>query len=516
MTELYNRILERQIAKHLDAEKSKGLENFLEAVSKSYSHFDNDRILIERAMDLSSRELTDANQQLKDNSSKNDLIIKALKETVLALQPTHSPFSSSETNELNDALMLVEFVRTQAELRKKAEGDLILAKQKAEEANQSKSRFLANMSHEIRTPLNAILGFTEILLSHPKNDEQKDLLDIIHSSGDSLLKLLNDILDLAKIEQGRLELENLHFNLRDAMTSGLTPYRVKTNMKNLEFSISFDAALPEQVVGDPHRIRQAVVNLVGNALKFTSIGFIRVHFELAKPLTPGAKTFMLNIKVSDSGIGVKKEHHELIFQDFSQADEATNRLYGGTGLGLNIVKQLAGLMHGSISVESPNPRDKGLPGYDGSLFNFQVQLGLPAIEFLSEQEESARAKLQFDKKLKVLIAEDNYLNQKLIVSFLKSMNCDVTVAGDGAEALKYYSGEAQYDLILMDAQMPVMNGFEATMAIRRTGSKIPIIGVTANVFKDDIESCLRAGMNSHLGKPFSKRALYNAMVSCLS
>lgn len=518
MNKRYNRILERQLSKYIDPAKIGEMENFLEAVSNSYDYFDNDRILIERSMDISGQELTFLNQQLRENAEQNEQIIDALRNMIITFKTDDEKLNHIKHAEMTDALLLIDFVKAQAELLKSTEENLQLAKTKAEEANQSKSRFLANMSHEIRTPLNAILGFTEYLLADSKNEEQRDLLSVIHNSGETLLKLINDILDLAKIEQRKIDIEKINFNLREMMISGLNPYKIKTNQKNLDFVISFDPEIPEYVNGDPHRIRQAVVNLVSNSIKFTSIGFINIHFELADKSCADPNKFYLQILVSDSGIGVKKEQQEFIFNDFAQADETTTRLYGGTGLGLNIVRQFAQLMNGSVWVESPNPRNKTISSFEGSLFFLELELEIAMPEKENAPIEYLPKRLIFDDPVYVLVAEDNLINQKLIGSLLESMNCKVILSENGAEALKIYNEGKKIDIILMDAQMPVMNGYEATSAIRKLGSKIPIIGVSANVFKDDIEQCYNAGMNAHLGKPYTRNQLYdviaNGIFSC--
>lgn len=381
----------------------------------------------------------------------------------------------------------------------------------AENASKIKSGFLANMSHEIRTPLNGIIGFADLLLKYDLKPEQLKYLELIRSSSDTLLKLLSDILDISKIEQGKLNIEHIVFNFQDVIHSTLLPYQFRANEKGLQFMLSFDPRIPNYICSDPTRIKQLIVNLVSNSLKFTDSGGIIIAFEADHIPTLDGESFYINGYVADTGIGVPYEKQKLIFDTFTQADGSFTRKFGGSGLGLSIVKQLLKLMQGEIELESPSPIDTFKQDSLGACFKFKfkVEAKLNYNEAVKIQL-NGKHKLRFDDGLEVLLVEDNQINQMLASAVLENFGARVTTADDGLQGFEM-AKKGDFDLILMDVQMPVMNGYEATAAIRNYGIKVPIIGLTANVYQEDIEKCIDAGMNSHVGKPFTEQDLFTEM-----
>jgi signal transduction histidine kinase/ligand-binding sensor domain-containing protein/CheY-like chemotaxis protein len=409
-------------------------------------------------------------------------------------------------------IQLEEKVRSRTSDLEKATEEAKAAKDAAEKASRSKSGFLANMSHEIRTPLNGILGFTDLLIRNNKNENDTKYLELIRSSGDTLLHLLSDILDLNKIEQGKLTIENIRFNFIETIKQTLIPYQYRAKEKGLQFSMNFDSRIPENILGDPTRLKQLVINLVSNSIKFTDSGGIEVNFETETDPSGTQDFFFISGSVIDTGIGVEKDKQELIFDSFTQADGTFTRKYGGSGLGLSIVKQLLRLMKGSIELISPAPVKPFPSSTPGAVFKFRFKV---KAEFPDETIDLIEApkKVQlyrFSEKYRILIVEDNKINQLLASTILENFGLIVETADDGQQGVEKIK-EADFDLILMDVQMPIMNGYESTAAIRALGMNIPIIGLTANVYKEDIEKCLESGMNAHLGKPFTENEIFELL-----
>jgi PAS domain S-box-containing protein len=398
--------------------------------------------------------------------------------------------------ELTEAIVFAELATGLAEeAKKKAERAAYIA----EDAVKAKQQFLSNMSHEIRTPMNAIIGFTKVLLKTDLSSKQKEYLTAIKLSGDALIVLINDILDLAKVDAGKMTFEQMPFKMELSIAAMLHMFEPKIQEKNLELVKEYDDRIPEVLLGDPVRLHQIILNLVSNAVKFTAKGKISVSVHL---LYEDDEKVTIEFAVTDTGIGIAENKLEKIFEKFQQASSRTSRLYGGTGLGLSIVKQLVEPQGGSIRVKSKIG--------EGSVFSFILNFQKTNAEVKAETEM-----LEVDteaKNIKVLVVEDIALNQLLMKTLLDDFGFDQDIAANGKIAIEKLKTKS-YDIILMDLQMPEMNGFDATEYIRKTmKSKIPIIALTADVTTVDLAKCKAVGMNDYIAKPVDERLLYNKMI----
>jgi signal transduction histidine kinase/ActR/RegA family two-component response regulator len=392
------------------------------------------------------------------------------------------------------AFWIARLLRRRREILEQLKGALTAA----DAASQAKTSFLANMSHEIRTPMNGILGMTELLLQTPLEARQRELAAAAYASGQTMLRVLNDVLDVSKIEAGKVELELVDFDLAALLDDELALFRATATAAGTTLEGEFDPALPTRVRGDPTRLRQVLTNLLNNALKFTERGG-QVRLS-AWRLGGDVATHRLAFEVRDNGIGISKAAQRRLFEPFTQADESTTRRFGGTGLGLAISRELVTLMGGKLSVESA-------PGAGST---FRIELTLAAAQSVQEADSPAPATGTEDGRLAglhLLVAEDNPVNLQVVVAMLEGLGARVDCAFDGAQAVAQCRN-GHFDALLLDIQMPGMDGYEAARQIRAEGARrLPIIAVTANAMATDRDLALAAGMNDHLPKPLTRDAL---------
>jgi PAS domain S-box-containing protein len=395
-----------------------------------------------------------------------------------------------------------EHAELATKIAEEAQNTAELAAKIAEDAVKSKQQFLSNMSHEIRTPMNAIIGFTKVLLKTKLTEKQKEYLTAIKLSGDSLTVLINDILDLAKVDAGKMIFEQMPFKMASSISAMIHVFETKIKEKNLRLIKKYDKNIPKILAGDHVRLHQIILNLVSNAVKFTTEGKITISVRLLKEDKDKA---IIEFAVADTGIGIAEDKIEHIFDNFQQATDETSRLYGGTGLGLAIAKHLVEAQGGTITVQSKID--------EGSIFTFI----LPFLKTKAEErQETEIRELDVEiKNIKVLVVEDVALNQLLMKTILDDFGFAHDIAANGKIAIKKLR-EKPYDIILMDLQMPEMNGFQATEYIRNTmNSQIPIIALTADVTTVDLQKCKTAGMTDYISKPVDENLLYNKIIDLL-
>jgi PAS domain S-box-containing protein len=396
----------------------------------------------------------------------------------------------------NDKFVLNSFLNISAQ--KETERQLRIAKKQAEESNLLKETFLANMSHEIRTPMNAIIGFTDLLVQCGLKNNEREYVDTIKKAGKTLLSIIDDILDSSKIEAGLTVFEEHPLSVMEIFTSLQAMLAEKAKEKNLSLSFTCSPGVPNLLLGDVTRLTQVIINLTGNALKFTQHGSVEVNAEV---LTEDESTCTLGFSVKDTGIGIQPEMLQYIFERFKQSEAHTTRKYGGTGLGLSISKQLVELQGGKISVSSE-------PG-KGSVFMFNLPFKKTGDTYqVFEKEEEKYFDMKAISKLKILLAEDNMVNIALITHLFKEGGIRVDIAKNGRIAIDMIR-EKEYDLVLMDMEMPEMSGYQATRMLRQEmKNNIPILAMTAHAMAGEREKCLRLGMNDYISKPINANLLF--------
>ena len=384
---------------------------------------------------------------------------------------------------------------------KEAENELRKAKKLAEESSELKEMFLANMSHEIRTPMNAVIGFTDLLLKRNLNEEEMGYVRIIKTSGENLLRIINDVLDISKIESGLMTFEIHPIAINALFSSIKVMFAQKAREKNIELTFDDDSNIPASIMGDPTRLTQIIMNLVGNAIKFTQDGSVTVS---AKLVAREEGHIQLEFSVKDTGIGIPPEKLDTIFERFTQAEKHTTRKFGGTGLGLNIVKQLVELQGGTISVNSR----EGI----GSEFKFLLSFSTTAEIASVKPQKYEECDIERLKQLKILLVEDSPINVKFISALFDTHGMAVDHAGNGKAAIEKMA-EVNYDIILMDIEMPEMNGYETTTYIRSVlENPVPIIAMTAHTMAGESEKCLQMGMNGYLSKPIREDLLFRTLI----
>lgn len=606
----YHRLLERQLKKFFPGypEVPSQWEEFLNAVSNSYAHSDNDRVLMETAMRESSDELIAKKEAVNQMLERQSHVLETLKEAAATLFPERNSLENDDLLQLADVVQeeiekrqiaetqraqsdqrlidIIEslnlgmarydingklthveprfaelFGRDESELiglsasdissqssksedsiirffltnnvfespyirpsgeeiwllcttaplfdaagtteggvivvfditeRKKLEQEMLEARKSAEAGLELRKTILANVSHELRTPVNAIVGMSALLASTELNNQQKEYLKTMRFSSDGLLVLIDDLLDVSRIEAGKVELEEIEFSLRDNFSELTKSLRVRAEEKGLLFDWKLDEGLSSRLMGDVHRLNQIITNLIGNAIKFTPSGSVRLEIEKMGETNDAQE---VRFSVIDTGIGIAAERQAAVFQAFAQEDSSTTRKYGGTGLGLSISKRIVEMMGGQLVLTS----EKNV----GTTFSFRVKLKKVGTE--------VQVKKEFNPDLKgswILLVEDNKVNQFLANALLVSWKAQVDISEDGQDAIDKMKVK-EYDLVLMDLQMPFMDGFEATEHIREVlKSNVPIIGLSANALNGERERSLDRGMNDYVSKPFQPEILY--------
>ena len=484
----FHKLLNRQLKKFSTPEldSNENFVRFIDAVNSSYESFDRDKELTDHAFIVSQKEFDEINGQLKDEVELKKFSIKRLKATLNDIKVENGdPFVGND----DDLLEIVDLLNEEIARRKEVELQLLLAKEEAEEASQAKSEFLSVISHEIRTPLNAIIGMGHLLLKSNPRADQVDNLKVLKTSSDNLLVLINDILDFNKIEAGKLDLEEATFSVKKLVKDIVHANSNAASERQNRITLNIDEHLPDFLTGDPLRLGQILNNLVSNAVKFTKRGFIEVKVSL-KELKNDVAT--MDFSIQDTGVGIAGDNLAAIFLPFMQASTSITRKYGGTGLGLAITKRILKILNSDIHVESELGQ--------GSRFFFTLELKTADDEINNQIEDGT---VDFDlKNKKILLVEDTLFNVLYATQLLEGWNAIVEVAENGAVAIEMLQ-KTSHDLVLMDLQMPVMDGYTATVKIREFNEDIPIIALTASATSNVREKVMKAGMQDYVTKPFN-------------
>lgn len=492
----------------------RGPDLIFEKVNPEFQHIFADRLLVDKPFLEALPEfkgqqfaslMFDVLKTGKPYSAK-DMPVQIAKEKEGPLEERYFDFVSVRINDAHGnpygvydhAVDVTDKVLAQKELKKAAD-ELLLAKNEAERANSLKSSFLANMSHEIRTPLGAIIGFTDLLREgNLHQNERRQYLDTISRNGKALTRIIDDILDLAKVESGKLEMEKVEFSFHQLVDDVTDIFRERTKSKGIYLRSNVAEDVPAKIISDPTRLRQILINIVGNAVKFTQSGGVTINVKVNNKIK---ETIKISILVQDTGIGISEEQKEKLFEPFMQADNSTTRKFGGTGLGLALSNRLANALGGNIEIQ------KCTPG-KGCAFVVSFTATLPPHEKITAAHENPKSEI-FDQlpgermPIRILVADDSPDNQQLVRILLQRYGYTVESAKNGLEAVKM-ALKGNFDLILMDIQMPVMDGYEATRQLRASGYKQPIIALTAHAMAEERSKTMAAGCNGHLTKPLDK------------
>ena len=492
-------LLNKQIQKLLPEKYREDMviQNFLNCVSNTYKTFERTNQITEHAFAISEREYQEINHSLIVQNEIKEQSIAEIKKAIKSLS-SEKLIDFNDTD--NDLITVIGFLQEQISKAKQLETQLILSKELAEQAVQSKTQFLSTMSHEIRTPMNAVIGFTHLLLQLDPRPEQLEYLKLLKFSAENLLVLINDILDFSKIEAGKIDFEETDFLIKDLISNIRLALLQKANEKNIQLKLFVDHDIPEIVVGDPVRLGQILTNLISNAVKFTHDGKVTITATLKKQMTDF--TF-IDFEIADTGIGIEADKIDHIFESFTQASSDTTRKFGGTGLGLTITKRLLDMMGSEIKVKS----DIG----KGSVFYFTLKIKNSKTEYLNTVSNQLSTEEKVLKGVKILIAEDNQINVILAKQYMKLWQIDCDIAENGKVALEMVVAN-NYDMVLMDLQMPELDGYETTIAIRNLPDQkfqnLPIIALTASAMLDIKDKAFIVGMNDYISKPFNPNELF--------
>ncbi|WDF80167.1 response regulator [Mucilaginibacter sp. KACC 22773] len=495
----YHYLLAKQIRKMLPAQylQDEAILQFLSAVDNSFKNFDKSIRLADHAFNISEREYLAATDDLKQQNEIKKRSIQQLKEAIKALNPdVELNLSDSD----DDLIHIISFLQERITKAKELEVELIQSKELAEKAAMAKAQFLSIMSHEIRTPMNAVIGFTHLLIHQDPKPEQKEFLGFLKFSAENLLVLINDILDFSKIEAGKVEFEQVDFSVIELIKNTRLSLLQKANEKNIQIKLMMDHDLPNAIIGDPVRLGQILTNLISNAVKFTNKGKVTITATMAGN---DGENSTIDFEVADTGIGIMPDKIDHIFDSFNQASTDTTRKYGGTGLGLTITKRLLQLLGTDIKLKS----EFGV----GSVFSFSLVFKNSKKHLSSTSDSDEFYALKSLKGTRLLIAEDNQINVILAKHFMKQWDVECDVAENGEIALMLVQTH-NYDLVLMDLQMPEMDGYQTTAAIRNLEGekykKLPIIALTASAMLDIQDMAFTVGMNDYVSKPFNPNELH--------
>jgi signal transduction histidine kinase/CheY-like chemotaxis protein len=488
-----HRLLERQLKKFSfpELENHESFQRFIQSVNDSYNSFDKDKEISDHAFNLTQTEFYEINRKLKEEVELRKLSTEKLKKSLNNLKPESA---IAEDSLKDDFFEIVQILDEEITSRKKAEQQLLLAKEEAEKASKAKSEFLSIMSHEIRTPLNAVIGMGHLLLKNDPRKDQIENLQVLKISADNLLVLINNILDFNKIEAGKLELEETGFGLRKLVQDIITANTHAGNERENTLSLHIDEKIPEYFLGDSIRIGQVINNLVSNAIKFTTKGWIKVDLALKEM---DENTAHIEFSVMDNGVGINQDRIPSIFSPFMQESTSTTRKYGGTGLGLAISKKILEQLKSDIYVDSTLGK--------GSRFIFTIPLKINHNKDFTGVSED---EVYFDlKKKKILLIEDTLYNVFYATQLLEGWNTSVECAENGEKGWEM-AQKGEFDLILMDLHMPIMDGYQSTRKIREFNPSIPIVALTASATSDVREKVIAVGMQDYVTKPFNPDDLF--------